>query len=298
MKAKCLEESFSLHISDNWWKRLWETKISAKVKNFMWRAFHECIPSRVNLNKKGIELLPLCPECRLTLETTDHVLSRPKNFKLLWPALITKSNVIADFNNNIQDRLISLAEVLSTQEFEVMCVTSWAIWNHRNAWCHSSPVSIVARYHERVDLILPGRNCVWQLKPEGRDRPYAKTGVNPVTWSPPCAGWIKINVCLPNFLVLLYLPWSVVGMLHLWPTICRWLTSAVGNEARPPNIRSKYRVPDYVLRHLPAEGERIDIRPSMWVSFYPKMFWNGAPVFPLCPVFPIFHRSHAGTAYP
>ncbi|TXG64288.1 hypothetical protein EZV62_011282 [Acer yangbiense] len=42
--------------SSKWWESLWRTPIPLKIKVFVWRAWHDWIPTRVNLARRGIKL--------------------------------------------------------------------------------------------------------------------------------------------------------------------------------------------------------------------------------------------------
>lgn len=44
------------------------------VKNFMWRACKNLLPTKENLMKKKVIEEPLCPICKFEIESTFHVL--------------------------------------------------------------------------------------------------------------------------------------------------------------------------------------------------------------------------------
>ncbi|KAK2634855.1 hypothetical protein Ddye_029647 [Dipteronia dyeriana] len=58
----------------NWWRKLWKIKVPLKIMNFIWRACHDWIPTRGNLDNRGIPIEMWCPMCYKTLETTIQAL--------------------------------------------------------------------------------------------------------------------------------------------------------------------------------------------------------------------------------
>ncbi|KAL5783106.1 hypothetical protein ACOSP7_008135 [Xanthoceras sorbifolium] len=67
------ERSNSLHIQ-KWWKILWHLNIPPKVRIFIWRLYHEAIPSLLNLSYRKIVVNPLCPCCNQNMEFSAHTL--------------------------------------------------------------------------------------------------------------------------------------------------------------------------------------------------------------------------------
>ncbi|KAK3212721.1 hypothetical protein Dsin_017427 [Dipteronia sinensis] len=58
----------------NWWKALWNLRILAKIRCFIWKACHHWIPTLVNLVDKGISTDVLCPVGSQRPETTIQTL--------------------------------------------------------------------------------------------------------------------------------------------------------------------------------------------------------------------------------
>ncbi|GMN48001.1 hypothetical protein TIFTF001_017169 [Ficus carica] len=67
------EEGSSGRNSDwNWWKKLWHARIPNKVKIHLWRGFHEVLPARFQLRKRGLDVQTLCLRCHEELEDSNH----------------------------------------------------------------------------------------------------------------------------------------------------------------------------------------------------------------------------------
>jgi hypothetical protein len=56
------------------WDKIWKLQITQAEKFFLWRACHECLPTRDNLWYKKIINDPSCPICMRETETTFHAL--------------------------------------------------------------------------------------------------------------------------------------------------------------------------------------------------------------------------------
>jgi len=60
----------------NFFRVVWDLKVPGKAKNFGWRAMLDRLPSRINLERRGVILLcNLCPLCRKEMETLQHLLT-------------------------------------------------------------------------------------------------------------------------------------------------------------------------------------------------------------------------------
>lgn len=56
------------------WNRIWGMKIPNSLKNFLWRACHDILPTRDNLKRRGIDLVPSCIFCSSEGEIVMHIL--------------------------------------------------------------------------------------------------------------------------------------------------------------------------------------------------------------------------------
>ncbi|KAL5562617.1 hypothetical protein UlMin_032364 [Ulmus minor] len=57
-----------------WWKKFWRLRIPSKIRIFLWKAFHNWIPSSVNLVKHGVPSQNRCLICNEANDTTLHAL--------------------------------------------------------------------------------------------------------------------------------------------------------------------------------------------------------------------------------
>ena len=47
--------------------------VPLRSKLFLWRMLHDVLPVRINLEKRGVLVNPLCPQCLFAKETNFHV---------------------------------------------------------------------------------------------------------------------------------------------------------------------------------------------------------------------------------
>jgi hypothetical protein len=74
MEIETQPESSTKRGQNELWKGIWNMRSPNVVKNFMWRACKNILPTKENLMKKKIIEESLCPICMLKVETTFHAL--------------------------------------------------------------------------------------------------------------------------------------------------------------------------------------------------------------------------------
>lgn len=116
--------------SDFKWLRLWNLAVPPKMKNFMWRVMHDCLPTLENLRKKCVDVLSTCQVCRLSMESLDHILQGCPFANRCWS--LCNLNKVRSSGQSISEVIISAFDSLSLSELEIFCALMWSIWNHRN----------------------------------------------------------------------------------------------------------------------------------------------------------------------
>ena len=59
-------------------------KVPNKIKNFLWRACSEALPTRCNLPRRKVLDDPTCPQCGTENESTLHALWGCSQLRLVW----------------------------------------------------------------------------------------------------------------------------------------------------------------------------------------------------------------------
>ena len=66
------------------WKRFWQLKAPPKTKNFIWRAYMDCLPTKFLLQKRRVDVDLLCPSRSQEIETTLHCLVQCPTTQSVW----------------------------------------------------------------------------------------------------------------------------------------------------------------------------------------------------------------------
>ncbi|KAJ1436407.1 Ribonuclease H-like superfamily [Sesbania bispinosa] len=66
------------------WKTLWKLKVPNCVKLFLWRLLRGCLPTRMNLQRKGVSCPATCAFCESALENEWHVFFGCMNSIACW----------------------------------------------------------------------------------------------------------------------------------------------------------------------------------------------------------------------
>lgn len=106
------QESTSNDAQSLWWKALWKAKVPQKIKIFIWKAFHGCLPTMYSLWRRGVDTSPVCHWCRVKWETVDHALCGCNRSKQICDNMFPRIDLHIPVGNNFADRISHLARCL------------------------------------------------------------------------------------------------------------------------------------------------------------------------------------------
>ena len=66
------------------WKRMWHLKIPAKIKIFAWRVCMSALLTRMNLYRRRVKTVGVCPMCEQEAESTVHSLLLCDSASQVW----------------------------------------------------------------------------------------------------------------------------------------------------------------------------------------------------------------------
>lgn len=167
----------------NFWRRIWDLGVHNKIKNFVWRACREAIPTKENLKRRHITENGRCERCLLEEETTLHALWSCSKIRSAWASSewFGCQNVSP---LNFKELLSWILKNHGNPELFVM--VTWGLWHQRNqvrlnkACCPSDMIESQAKKKlEEFTATIPA-------KPAAIPRQTAK-------WRPPDARSFKIN---------------------------------------------------------------------------------------------------------
>ncbi|KAL5576513.1 hypothetical protein UlMin_018212 [Ulmus minor] len=168
-------------------KRFWRLRIPPKVRIFLWKAFHNWIPSLINLARQGVPTQTRCPNCNEADDTTLHALWGCKTLESLKALCDPLISFKLPPQCNFKEFILTANDCLSLENLEFLCVLLWRIWFRRNKWIHEQ-------------TWLDDDSCYSWAKQHLQDfldanlrkEALPKKSVN-TPWQAPPLGWVKIN---------------------------------------------------------------------------------------------------------
>lgn len=101
-----------------------------KVKNFLWRACRDALPTKTNLRKRMILTSDVCDHCNRKSENITHALWNCSELNQLWEDLPEFNfHRTRNFSNVSELMLVSQREGKSVEKLAMLL---WTIWYRRN----------------------------------------------------------------------------------------------------------------------------------------------------------------------
>lgn len=112
------------------WKKLWKLQVPPKVKDVLWCAATNCLPTKTQLRSRHVNVNAVCPACKTGRESIPHCLVECSFAKSCWTRLDVEieTSVSGTFAEWLQDK-IKIFECDKSNRIAMMC---WAIWKARN----------------------------------------------------------------------------------------------------------------------------------------------------------------------
>ena len=66
------------------WKGIWQLQVPPKIKNFLWRACRNALPTKQASMKRKIIADPICERCLSAVEETEHALWSCLKLEVVW----------------------------------------------------------------------------------------------------------------------------------------------------------------------------------------------------------------------
>uniref|UniRef100_A0A803PQX4 RNase H type-1 domain-containing protein n=1 Tax=Cannabis sativa TaxID=3483 RepID=A0A803PQX4_CANSA len=116
--------------NSGFWRCLWQLKVPPKVKNFLWRACTNCLPTCFQLSLGKVPIEVKCPICHGETETILHILVEcPFSYNCWRTAAISQiASAATSFAGWFDDGL----KLWKKEEQIGATMLCWSIWNNRN----------------------------------------------------------------------------------------------------------------------------------------------------------------------
>ncbi|KAL5555671.1 hypothetical protein UlMin_037907 [Ulmus minor] len=167
-----------------WWTKFWKLHIPPKIKIFIWKAYHDWIPTGANLANHGVPISKTCLLCHKAHETSSHAVWECKHLKVLGNSF---PNIQYPPQCNLKELLLSANDCLKNEELELMCIVMWRFWFRRNIWKHEK------QWLDDEACLSWARQHLsdYQYFHNKTYHPPAK--IPPKPWEAPVLGTVKIN---------------------------------------------------------------------------------------------------------
>ncbi|KAM6565262.1 uncharacterized protein LOC133030984 [Cannabis sativa] len=163
-------------------------EVAFSVLHFLWRACSGCLPTKVQLSTKHVNVDLICPLCNVYYETIFHVLIGCRFAQACWHlSTAAIAAVVDDFSS-------WFFNLLDSNQAEVVvdaAMISWSIWKTRNEVFWQKKTSTALRVVQSAKKVLDQ----WRVANKNTTTSFG-TGVlsNSNIWSKLMGGKIKVNV--------------------------------------------------------------------------------------------------------
>jgi hypothetical protein len=120
------------------WQDIWKLKLPNKEKKILWRACHEILPTRVNLRRRKIIDVSLCPICEAADETVVHALWQCPAATDVWCVGDKKLQKMSLAGLDFTQIVTTVFEKCSTEESQLFVGIARKIWMRRNDVIHGN----------------------------------------------------------------------------------------------------------------------------------------------------------------
>lgn len=134
-----IEENSHLFAEGNW-ARIWKANVPHKVRQFLWSAARDTLPTRVNLQAKGIQVPCTCLLCGRNPETSWHVFIDCPTSAEVWreAGLWEEIDRHAEMTNSFSELLFVILRESPNAISENIIMIAWSLWYRRNDVCWSN----------------------------------------------------------------------------------------------------------------------------------------------------------------
>ena len=171
----------------HWWKRFWRLRIPSKIRIFLWKAYHNWIPSLVNLAKHGVPTQKRCPICNETDDTTLHALWGCKTLESLKVVCDSFIRFKLPPQCDLKEFLLTANDCLSVENLELLCVLLWRIWFRRNKWIHEKT------WLDDESCYSWARQHLADFQEANSQKEVSTKKETSKPWQAPSYGWVKVN---------------------------------------------------------------------------------------------------------
>lgn len=179
--------------SDGDWSFIWKLKVPPRVKLFLWRSCREALPTRVQLNGRGVPCPITCVLCDKELENMWHLIFTcqvsvdSRMLQNLWHKISPHLLIARSF----KDLCLQLISELNEEDKANFVMTMWSLWKARNGklWDNKTPnAASIVQYANSFYLDWIAANQI------SNSRNRTSHGSLSSVWVAPNPGLLKCNI--------------------------------------------------------------------------------------------------------
>ena len=112
------------------WKRIWGLNVPCKVKNLVWRAAKNSLPTKQNLVKRKVLIDDHCDHCKMQQEDPLHALYLYPKLKEIWLSVQAWNQCSLRQTTSFIDLMgCILAE---NRDPNLFAMIVWVVWKRQN----------------------------------------------------------------------------------------------------------------------------------------------------------------------
>lgn len=118
---------------------MWKLRVPPKIKDLLWRAANNCVPTKTQLRSRHVNIDATCPMCKNQRETIPHCFVECSFARACWErtGIGVYNSVSGSFAGWLEEQL-RVFEGSNRTEIAMVC---WAIWKVRTdlVWNNIGP---------------------------------------------------------------------------------------------------------------------------------------------------------------
>ncbi|KAL0014696.1 hypothetical protein SO802_001765 [Lithocarpus litseifolius] len=111
------------------WRGIWSLQVPNKIKNMIWRACRNSLPTKDNLQRRTRIYNAVCDQCKLVPESAIHVLWSYTEMDVVWEDVSIWSH--RRTNNFIDFKKLLSCLIFNQHHLELFSVMAWSAWTQR-----------------------------------------------------------------------------------------------------------------------------------------------------------------------
>ncbi|XP_062005779.1 uncharacterized protein LOC133722953 [Rosa rugosa] len=172
----------------NFWKCVWAAKVPGKVKVHAWKVCQPILPTLSQLLGRRVPLVGGCYFCNEEDECIAHIMVDCPFIRDLITMVPSLQGVLSVMPfDSLLLWLQACNSSLTRENFSLLLILLWSVWKERNKRVWSNKFHSLSQVYFQAMSLFQSVKMVLSVKAQRggrRSRP----------WSPPPAGWLKVNM--------------------------------------------------------------------------------------------------------